>query len=227
MKYCQYYSNNSMDNNTPELAAYKHQELSVEELGDAAAGLLRRFEVQPSDGRISSEPDPRLVRYYQTIGVLDKPLRYDGRRAVYGFKHLLQLVVVKRLQQEGHPLHLIQSALAGRSILELERKLSHFFGTSPLPPAPVKTHPTAGETLRHTRFRAASRVESHTLERAVPPPEAAAAPPEKRPDEPAHLISARVAPGVVITVDPAIVENPGSVISIVAAALSGRTEEPQ
>src|SRR5512135_1920463 len=92
------------------LDRYRDAELTLGDLVAAAARLLRRLDVRPDDGRVALEPDARGVRYYQGIGVLDRPTRYDGRRAIYGFRHLLQLLAVKRLQQEGHPLHLIQQS---------------------------------------------------------------------------------------------------------------------
>ena len=50
--------------------------------------------------RIRDVPDPRTVRYYATLGLLDRP-RIEGRTALYGRRHLLQLVAVKRLQGHG------------------------------------------------------------------------------------------------------------------------------
>lgn len=44
---------------------------------------------------------PRLVRHYVNLGVLDPPLR-RGRRAYYTPRHLLQLLVLRRLMAEGH-----------------------------------------------------------------------------------------------------------------------------
>src|SRR5512139_1332136 len=112
------------------LDRYRNAELTLEELAAAAARLLRRLDVRPDDGRIAPAPDARGIRYYQTVGVLDRPVRYDGRRAIYGFRHVLQLLVVKRLQQEGHPLHLIQQSLAGRPTDALEQALSAMLGGS-------------------------------------------------------------------------------------------------
>jgi DNA-binding transcriptional MerR regulator len=105
------------------LDRYRDAELTLEDLVAAAARLLKRLGLRSDDGRVAVAPDARGVRYYQGIGVLDRPLRYDGRRAVYGFRHLLQLLAVKQLQQEGHPLHLIQQSLAGRPAAALEQAL--------------------------------------------------------------------------------------------------------
>jgi DNA-binding transcriptional MerR regulator len=64
-------------------------------------------------GRIRDVPDRRTIRYYATIGLLDKPAEMRGRTAYYGRRHLLQLVAIKRLQASGKSLVEIQTALAG------------------------------------------------------------------------------------------------------------------
>ncbi len=105
------------------LDRYRDEELSLETLAEAVGRLLRRIDLRPIDGRIAADVDARGIRYYQTLGILDKPVRYDGRRAVYGYRHLLQLLAVKKLQQEGHPLQLIQRTLAGRPTERLEEAI--------------------------------------------------------------------------------------------------------
>jgi DNA-binding transcriptional MerR regulator len=74
----------------------------------------------PSDGRVASLPDARAVRYYQTLGMVSRPLRYDGRQAVYGHRHLLELLAIKRLQAAGYSLAQIQRALTGATLAALE-----------------------------------------------------------------------------------------------------------
>lgn len=86
----------------------------------AAADLLGP--VGPEDQRVRALPDARTVRYYQSIGVVDRPDR-EGREAVYGWRHLLQVVAVKRLQVRGEPLARIQAALVGVSTEALEAAL--------------------------------------------------------------------------------------------------------
>jgi DNA-binding transcriptional MerR regulator len=198
------------------LDRYRDVELTLEALVGAADGLLRRLDVRPDDGRIASAPDARLVRYYQTLGVVDRPLRYDGRRAIYGYRHLLQLLSVKRLQQEGHPLHLIQAALAGRATGVLEEALagpSRGRGPLPLtlpetsqsaPPAP--TRPITAAPGRESEFSATGTGAGNQRGRS----EAESSP----------LVAARVAPGVTLTVDPTVVLDPNAVITLVASILS-------
>lgn len=94
---------------------------SLHELSEEAAGLLRRTglaAVQP-DGRVSAAPDARTVRYYTTLGLLDRPA-IEGRIAHYGKKHLLQLVAIKALQAKGLGLAEIQERLYGRGEAELQ-----------------------------------------------------------------------------------------------------------
>lgn len=66
-----------------------------------------------SSGRVREIPDRRTIRYYTTLGLLDKPSEMRGRTAYYGPRHLQQLVAIKRLQSEGKPLMEIQAILAG------------------------------------------------------------------------------------------------------------------
>jgi DNA-binding transcriptional MerR regulator len=63
----------------------------------------------PANGQIRAVPDDRTVRYYGTIGLLDRPLAMRGRTALYGRKHLAQIVAIKRLQSAGRSLAEIQA----------------------------------------------------------------------------------------------------------------------
>jgi DNA-binding transcriptional MerR regulator len=48
----------------------------------------------------SEKLNERLVRYYAAEGVMDKPDRL-GRDAMYQFRHLLQLLTARRMQEQG------------------------------------------------------------------------------------------------------------------------------
>jgi DNA-binding transcriptional MerR regulator len=85
----------------------------AEELG--GRGLLGAA----PDARVSSAPDARTVRYYTTLGLIDRP-RIEGRQARYGERHLLQLLAIKALQALDLPLAQIQQRLYGRSDAELK-----------------------------------------------------------------------------------------------------------
>jgi DNA-binding transcriptional MerR regulator len=63
----------------------------------------------PKNGQVRAVPDDRTVRYYGTIGLLDRPLAMRGRTALYGRKHLAQVVAIKRLQHAEKSLADIQA----------------------------------------------------------------------------------------------------------------------
>jgi DNA-binding transcriptional MerR regulator len=86
---------------------------TIDELAQRAAEALAGNGVRVPNGRVTTVPDRRLIRWYATIGLLDRPLRARGRTARYGQRHLLQLVAVKRRQAEGRSLAEIQAELAG------------------------------------------------------------------------------------------------------------------
>jgi DNA-binding transcriptional MerR regulator len=61
------------------------------------------------NGRVRDLPDRRAIRWYTTIGLVDRPIGMRGRTALYGPRHLQQLVAIKRLQAEGRSLAQIQA----------------------------------------------------------------------------------------------------------------------
>ena len=65
------------------------------------------------NGRVREAPDRRAIRWYTTTGLVDRPLGMRGRTALYGPRHLLQIVAVKRRQADGRSLADIQAELGG------------------------------------------------------------------------------------------------------------------
>ncbi len=94
---------------------------TLEQLVEQATRALVDAEVRVANGRVTGVPDGRLIRWYATIGLVDRPLIGPRRVARYGIRHLLQLVAVKRLQAQGLPLTEIQLRLAGASDATLRR----------------------------------------------------------------------------------------------------------
>ena len=82
------------------------------------AALSVGYHGQPS-GRVRDLPDRRAIRWYTTIGLVDRPAAIRGRTAMYGPRHLLQLVAIKRLQAQGRSLVAIQAELAGATDAQL------------------------------------------------------------------------------------------------------------
>jgi DNA-binding transcriptional MerR regulator len=95
--------------------------LTLEELANDVQTMLGGkglLEAQ-ADGRISSAPDPRTVRYYTTLGLLDRPEIVE-REARYGRRHVLQLCAIKAMQTAGLPLAEIQARLYAKTDAELD-----------------------------------------------------------------------------------------------------------
>jgi DNA-binding transcriptional MerR regulator len=63
----------------------------------------------PKNGQVRAVPDERTVRYYVTLGLLDRPGAMRGRTALYGPRHVAQVVAIKRLQTMGRSLSEIQA----------------------------------------------------------------------------------------------------------------------
>ena len=77
-----------------------------------ALALSVNYEGQ-ENGQVRDIPDRRTIRYYTTLGLLERPAEMRGRTALYGRRHLLQLVAIKRLQARGLTLADIQQHLLG------------------------------------------------------------------------------------------------------------------
>ena len=87
--------------------------LTLDELGQAVALALSAGYEGPANGQVRAVPDRRAIRYYTTLGLIDRPAEYRGRTALYGRRHLLQLVAIKKLQAQGRSLAEIQAELTG------------------------------------------------------------------------------------------------------------------
>jgi hypothetical protein len=86
---------------------------TIDELGAAVALMLSVDYEGPPNSRVRDVPDRRTIRYYTTIGLLDRPAEMRGRTALYGRRHLMQLVAIKRLQARGMSLAEVQERLYG------------------------------------------------------------------------------------------------------------------
>jgi len=85
-----------------------------------SSGLLEADYAGQPNGRVSSIPQERTIRWYASIGLLDKPLTMRGRTALYGRRHLCQLVAIKRLQAQGRSVAQVQEDLLGATDATLE-----------------------------------------------------------------------------------------------------------
>jgi DNA-binding transcriptional MerR regulator len=185
----------------PPLDRYRAAEHGLSSLVQAARSLLEGAPRGTADDRVTAWPDERTVRYYQSLGLVDRPLRHDGREVVYGYRHLLQAVAVKLLQAEGYSLAQAQRSLAGRSTASLEEAVAQALGVAVLtptglPPAPPPDAPPSGPPGAGTPIPRVADASTRTL------------------------LTREVAPGVLVTIDPALVPDPDAIVARIARALS-------
>ncbi|PZV09759.1 MAG: MerR family transcriptional regulator [Leptolyngbya sp.] len=103
--------------------AQQQPEMVLDRFVEVTNDLLPQFLPDQSSGNRGQEPvNPRLVRYYTTQGWLDKPLK-QGREARYTYRHLLQLLVLRRLLAEGYSASSIGSLIGGQGDAALENIL--------------------------------------------------------------------------------------------------------
>lgn len=123
-----------------------------------------------ASGRVRDIPDRRTIRYYTTLGLIDRPAAMRGRTALYGRRHLLQLVAIKKLQAEGRALAEIQQALTGQT----DAALSRFAGLADdgSRPAPPEGHRASSRQEPVTDGADKAEPEGRTA--AIEPPQALA-----------------------------------------------------
>jgi hypothetical protein len=77
------------------------------------------------------------------LGLIDRPAEMQGRTALYGRRHLMQLVAIKRLQARGLTLSAIQQQLLGlgdaalRRVARLPNVVETADGSETASPAPL------------------------------------------------------------------------------------------
>ncbi|GAA3445654.1 MerR family transcriptional regulator [Planomonospora venezuelensis] len=193
-------------------------EWTIGELVEQASAVLAP--AGQLNGRVRDVPNERLVRWYATIGLLDPPMARRGRIALYGRRHLLQLVAVKRRQADGRSIAEIQTELTGATDRTLE-------AIARLPGGPGGTGPEGGASgtavpaTARPRFWAAPppagasgapRPGTSPTPAAPGRPQAPALPPQPAPPPPAvpppavplpavPLPAVRLAPGVTLLLD--------------------------
>ena len=121
---------------------------SLDELTARVAHALASDGVRAPNGRVRELPDARAIRWYTTIGLVDRPLAGPRRSARYTDRHLLQLVAVKRLQAAGLSLAEIQAELVGATETALQAVAR----------LPGPDHPAQGDQLTAAPMPAAMAV---------------------------------------------------------------------
>ncbi len=159
---------------------------TLDQLVELVGGALSTDYGGAASGRVRDMPDRRTVRWYTSIGLVDRPSVMRGRTALYGARQLLQLVAVKRRQAAGRSLAQIQQELTGTTGARLREiaqvpaaMLTTQAGAGPQPPlrqrfwsqpAPTATAREPSDTdtpvTAPARHQAAGRAE--TTSAAVP-----------------------------------------------------------
>jgi DNA-binding transcriptional MerR regulator len=153
--------------------------LTIEELASAVESALAAQPPGQLNGRVRAVPDVRTLRYYTTLGLLDRPAEMKGRTALYGFRHLLQLVAIKRLQAQGRSLADIQARLINAGDEEMAR-LAELPADFAIDELPVTTKAAEESTSSREPARAFWKV-LPARAAAAPTDGAGAAPPELPP----------------------------------------------
>jgi DNA-binding transcriptional MerR regulator len=167
------------------------------------------------NGRVRELPDRRAIRWYTTIGLLDRPAGMRGRTALYGERHLAQLVAIKRLQAQGHSLADIQAELVGAT----DTALMHIAGleeveASAEAPERPQPRPIDAEASARTSRGAAS---ASTRRAFWAQPVTAPAPPTVHDDDPGAVLTGVPLEGGAMLLLPAS-PDPDDVAALRAAA---------
>ncbi len=138
---------------------------------EANARLPRYLPQEFGSQRVREAVTARLVRHYTGLGMLDEPLRV-GREARYSARHLLQLLVVRRLMAEGHGASALGDLARRKSDAELLAMLEGGVALT------AKETPSALSYL--TELRQQYRMPTAPIPSAAPLPVEAAPPAELR-----------------------------------------------
>jgi DNA-binding transcriptional MerR regulator len=152
-------------------AARAAKYVGVAGLAEEAARILAESgAARQGRGTVKELPDERTVRYYLTEGLIPPAEEKQGTASVFEFRHLLQLLVVKKLQAEGLPIRAIRELVTGKTERQLERLLGTEQGQTPGSSA-------RGEALSYLESLL-QRSPSGPLPSSPPPPAARQAPPQ-------------------------------------------------
>lgn len=104
------------------LESLKHIEYhGVRELARAAEHFLKSTGTTQEKGTVADYPNERTIRYYITEGLLDQAIEKRGVTSIFGYDHLLTLLVIKKLQALNLPISVIKDLISGKTVEELEK----------------------------------------------------------------------------------------------------------
>lgn len=97
--------------------------IGVAELAAAANDVLGKMDFGKAPANTVRLPNERTIRYYLTEGLLPPADASEGTSSVFSFRHLVTLILIKRLQAFGLSNRTIRRVLEGRNLVELEKLL--------------------------------------------------------------------------------------------------------
>src|SRR5437016_2003274 len=101
----------------------KHAPWNARGLAAHATALVDAAGLRPTNASARAAPTARAVRFYVASGLLDHP-DGTGTGAIYGYRHLLQLLSIKIRQREGQNL---EASLLPRSVSPCPRQIARSF----------------------------------------------------------------------------------------------------
>jgi DNA-binding transcriptional MerR regulator len=161
---------------------------TLSELVAEVAAALERVPA-PDNGQVRAVPDERGIRYYTTLGLLDRPAAMRGRTALYDRRHLAQVVAIKRMQTAGKTLAEIQHVLSSIDDATLARM-------SGVALAPAKRESRASFWRREPGAVAEAAARPRPQPQPQPQPSPSPSPP----------ITIPIAPGIELRIDPAVAD---------------------
>jgi DNA-binding transcriptional MerR regulator len=114
------------------LAPYKGREdLTIDDLVHVAAEVVPQIVAGQWRHKVTEVPDARTIRYYIQQELVGRPSGSSGVSALYGYRHLLQIVATKALQSEFVPIREIKKLIGSLSQDELEARLEEWAARRP------------------------------------------------------------------------------------------------
>jgi hypothetical protein len=101
----------------------RHAPWNARGLAAHATALVDAAGIRPTNASARAAPSPRAIRFYVSSKLLDRP-QGAGTTAVYGYRHLLQLLAIKIRQREGATLDVIKHEMREVTGDALERRVA-------------------------------------------------------------------------------------------------------
>lgn len=178
---------------SPSSTSHARARWTIAELSDRVVAALAASGYQaPANGQVRAVPDLRTIRYYTSLGLLDRPLEMRGRTALYGPRHLHQLCAIKRLQAEGRTLGEVQAELTGlddRALARVAQVPAEALAAGPEEAAPAEPPSRRADAFWSAAPAPVARTEAAAAVRAA---------------RIAHVTKVQLCPGVQLEIAPAV-----------------------